>query len=160
MKHRRASQHGTGQRGVSMIEVLVSVVVLAIGLLGLAALQATALKNNLAALQRTQASMLGYFMLDAMRADSAEAVNGGYNIGNPAVANNRLCVSPGVAGSLAEWHQQRFFFGMDSAFGATGANCIATACDSDGNCTIRVFWDDSRISGGGAASDFVLRSRL
>jgi len=57
-----------------MIEVLVAVLVLAIGLLGVAALQTNALKNNQSAFQRSQASMLAYYMMDAMRAREADRV--------------------------------------------------------------------------------------
>jgi type IV pilus assembly protein PilV len=53
--------------GFSMIEVLVSLFILAVGLLGLATLQMTNLKNNHSAQQRTTASVLAYSLLDRIR---------------------------------------------------------------------------------------------
>ena len=47
-----------GQRGVGLIEVLISLVVIAIGLLGLAALQGKAQKAELESYQRSQALIL------------------------------------------------------------------------------------------------------
>jgi len=47
-----------GQKGFSLIEVLVAVTILAIGLLGLAGLQVTAIRGNSVAIHRSQASAL------------------------------------------------------------------------------------------------------
>ncbi|MFA5684613.1 MAG: type IV pilus modification protein PilV [Lysobacteraceae bacterium] len=55
------------QRGFSMIEVMVAVLVLSIGLLGMAALQAATLRNNQSANYRTQASNLAYELIDTAR---------------------------------------------------------------------------------------------
>lgn len=61
------------QSGFTLIEALIAVVILAIGLLGIAGLQATNLKNNLSAYNRSQATMLAYDMADRIRANSTEA---------------------------------------------------------------------------------------
>lgn len=55
--------------GFSLIEVLVALFVLSIGLLGLAALQATGLRFNHQSYQRTQATMLSYDIIDRIRAN-------------------------------------------------------------------------------------------
>ena len=52
-----------------MIEVLVAMVILAVGLLGLAALQASSLKNNQTAYYRGLATQLSYDIADRMRAN-------------------------------------------------------------------------------------------
>jgi type IV pilus assembly protein PilV len=49
--------------------VLITIVILAIGLLGLAAMQAEGLNNNKSAYQRSQAAMLAYDMADRMRSN-------------------------------------------------------------------------------------------
>ena len=59
-RHRRES-------GFSIVEVLVALLVLAIGLLGLAALQAQGLRFNHDAYVRTQATNLAYDIVDRMR---------------------------------------------------------------------------------------------
>lgn len=58
---------GRRSRGFSMIELLVAVVLLSIGLLGMAALQASTLRNNQSANYRTQASNLAYELVETAR---------------------------------------------------------------------------------------------
>jgi type IV pilus assembly protein PilV len=55
--------------GFSLIEVLIAMVILAVGLLGLAALQASSLKNNQTAYYRSQATQMVYDIADRMRAN-------------------------------------------------------------------------------------------
>lgn len=57
------------QRGTSLLEVLVSVVILSLGLLGYAGLQSVTVKNSHNAYLRTQATSLAYNVLDRMRAN-------------------------------------------------------------------------------------------
>jgi type IV pilus assembly protein PilV len=66
------------QRGLTLIEVLIAVVVLAIGLLGIAGLQSAALANNLISYQYTQASTIAQAMLERMRANRDGVLAGGY----------------------------------------------------------------------------------
>ena len=61
------------QAGFTLIEVLISMLVLALGLLGLAAMQATTLKNNQSAYFRSQATQFAYDIADRMRANKLEA---------------------------------------------------------------------------------------
>ena len=79
---RRNSFYGSpaSMRGVGLVEVLVAVLVLAIGLLGIAALQATTLRNSQSSIERTQAVVQTYTILDAMRANLNVARGGGYNM--------------------------------------------------------------------------------
>lgn len=61
----KTKRHG----GFSLLEVLIALLVLSIGLLGLAALQTTGLKFNQQSYQRTQATLLSYEILDRIRAN-------------------------------------------------------------------------------------------
>jgi len=72
------------QRGLSLLEVLVSIVVLAIGLLGLAGLQMTALKSGHSAYLRSQATILAYDFADRMRTNRAQVLSGTYDSANNA----------------------------------------------------------------------------
>ncbi len=67
------------QHGFSLLEVLISLAVLSIGLLGLAALQTVGLRINHDSYQRTQATMMAYDIADRMRANSKGLVDGKYN---------------------------------------------------------------------------------
>jgi type IV pilus modification protein PilV len=68
------------QGGFTLIEVLVAMVVLSIGLLGLAGLQVKTLSFNRDAYLLSQVTNLQYDMLDRMRANRGAAGNGEYNI--------------------------------------------------------------------------------
>lgn len=61
--------------GFSLVEVLVALLVLSIGLLGLAALQVTGMKFNHQSYQRTQATMLTYEIADRMRSNPQALAN-------------------------------------------------------------------------------------
>jgi len=60
--------------GFTLVEVLVALVVLSGGLLGLAAMQATSLKNNQIAYNRGQATQMAYDIADRMRANMADVM--------------------------------------------------------------------------------------
>ncbi len=62
------------QSGFSLLEVLIAVVILSVGLLGLAGMQVTSLKYVTSSLHRTQATSLAYDILDRIRANP----NGSY----------------------------------------------------------------------------------
>lgn len=66
-------------RGLTLVEILVALLVLSIGLLGLAALQTTSLRFNTSAYYRTQATALAYDLSDRMRANRQAALDGLYN---------------------------------------------------------------------------------
>lgn len=57
-------------RGFSMIEVMIAVLVLSLGLLGMAALQSVSLRYNQSANYRTQATNLAYEFIDTARSYS------------------------------------------------------------------------------------------
>lgn len=57
-------------RGFTLIEVLISMVILAIGLLGLAAMQAISLRDNLDSYNYQQATLLAYEMQDRIKGNS------------------------------------------------------------------------------------------
>lgn len=59
--------------GFTLIEVLVAVVILAVGLLGLAGMQAKELGSNQSAYNRSQATQLAYDIADRMRANPSVA---------------------------------------------------------------------------------------
>jgi len=138
------------QRGVGLVEVLVAVVVLAFGLLGIAAMQLTSLRNSQSALERSQAVAQTYAILDAMRANRSIAMIGGYNI-------NKTCTLPDpgnlVANDLRHWMQT-----MQDPMVLGPTACGQIACGT-ASCKITVYWDNSRVKGG-SASDTVVTSTL
>lgn len=67
------------QSGFTLLEVLVAVVVLSLGLLGLAGLQVATLRNNQIAYYRGIAVQQAYDMADRIRANQIGARNGAYD---------------------------------------------------------------------------------
>lgn len=64
-----------GQRGISLLEVLVSVVIIAFGLLGVGAMHLNGMKNNHSAMLRSQATVMAYDILDRMRVNRVAIAN-------------------------------------------------------------------------------------
>lgn len=67
VSRRIAIAHAARQRGVSLIEVLVTVLVLSIGILGISGLGAFGKRATFEAVQRSTASELAYALLEEMR---------------------------------------------------------------------------------------------
>jgi type IV pilus assembly protein PilV len=65
------------QDGATLLEVLVSIVIVALGLLGYAGLQAVSIKSSNTAYYRSQATMLAYDVIDRMRVTDMALLDGG-----------------------------------------------------------------------------------
>jgi len=126
------------QQGAGLIEVLVAVLVMGIGLLGVAAMQATALRNNQSALERTQATIQTYSILDAMRANRQRALAGDYNM-------VRTCTVPATGGTLALKDIHAWFTDMQNAH-SMGNTACASIVQNGNQFVVTVDWDDSRAS--------------
>jgi type IV pilus assembly protein PilV len=61
------------EQGFSLIEILVSVLILSTGLLGLVGLQAKGLRDNISAYHSQQATQFAYNIIDRMRSNRLEA---------------------------------------------------------------------------------------
>lgn len=129
------------QRGATLVEVLIAVLILAVGLLGVAALQASALRNSGSALERSQAVIQTYSILDAMRANRGVARAGGYNV---ALATAPAGADPLAMSDLVAWRAALLATLGGTADGAV--NCVAAVC------TITVQWNDSRGTNANAAA--------
>jgi len=102
------SLHQPGTSGFSLIEVLVSIVILMIGLLGLAGLQSRAFTAQLESYQRSQALILAQDMASRIEANRKNAA--AYITANPAAGGVGVdAVVPCPGGTVAEqdlcdWH--------------------------------------------------------
>lgn len=70
---------GTRSLGFSLLEVMIALLVLSIGLLGIAGLQVFSLKYNHQSYERTQAVTLIYDIADRMRANPQGVLAGAYD---------------------------------------------------------------------------------
>lgn len=71
----RSLQAARHSAGMTLIEVLVTLVIISVGLLGVAALQLSTVRNNYDAYVRSQAAVLASDMFDRMRANRAAALD-------------------------------------------------------------------------------------
>jgi len=69
------------QTGFTLIEILVSLIILSIGLLGLSSLQLTALQRNTSSYNRSLATSLAYDIADRMRANKVATDGDAYVTG-------------------------------------------------------------------------------
>lgn len=130
--------------GFTLIEVLIAMVILAFGLLGLAGLQATSLRNNQSAYNRSQATQLAYDIADRMRANSTAQANYLSSFMAPASATvqndcktvSTTCTNADMAANdLFEWNT------MLTATLPAGVGTITLAGSVY---TVTVNWDDNR----------------
>src|ERR1700751_2065618 len=73
------SAGGVVERGFTLLEVLIAMLVMSIGLLGIGKLMMLSARANDSAYMRTQATALAYTILDAMRSNRQSALVRGYD---------------------------------------------------------------------------------
>ncbi|MDT3718949.1 type IV pilus modification protein PilV [Pseudomonas oryzihabitans] len=124
------------QTGATLIEVLVAMVILAIGLLGLAGLQTVSVQSNHGAYYRSQATILANDMAERMRANRAAALAGNYTISSfPDSSSSNALSSDSVQRDRAQW------LNTLATTLPQGTGTIVT----DGNIvTISIRWEDAR----------------
>ena len=149
------------QRGATLIEVLVSVVVSSVGLLGLAGLMATTAKINQGAYQRTQIGLAVQALVEAMHVNPAAVAQGRYDStpGNNAAATVDCRKHACSAAARADDDRARF----DRALAAALPDAQARLkCDPstgpvvanvyDGVCRIEIDWSERTLARGGEPS--------
>jgi type IV pilus assembly protein PilV len=128
--------------GFTLIEVLVAMLIIAIGVLGIAALQFKGLQYNQDAYFRTQVNFLAYDIADRMRLNKANAAAYASNLTSYNVPGTRPtgCTQTGtgavgVTNDLACWKQQ-IYDAMPPGSLADINN------DGAGQYTIKLSWTD------------------
>jgi type IV pilus assembly protein PilV len=132
--HRPLNTPLARSRGITLIEVLVTMLVMSIGLLGLAGLQALMLYQNHSAYQRSQATILTYDIIDRMRTNRNAALNGDYDLKLAADAPTGTSIP---ASELRAWRT--------ALTDAIPSAASSVDVDNDGKVTITVRWIDERL---------------
>ncbi|GAC1308531.1 MAG: type IVa pilus pseudopilin TppB [Steroidobacteraceae bacterium] len=157
-RHAPRSAAKTG--GFTLVEVLVSLVILSIGLLGIAKLMLFSSRSNDSAYLRSQATALAYEILDNMRANRQEAIAGTYQTAQGAGASTAAplgftcygvaqCSTTNLA--LFDVYQWKLRLNTNSNPGGPpigalplGQGSVATATvGAQTTVVIQVFWDDT-----------------
>ncbi|WP_404368374.1 type IV pilus modification protein PilV [Marinobacter sp.] len=144
-------------RGFTLIEILVTMVILAVGLLGLAGLVMDGMRNNQGAYLRTQASILAYDMADRMRANHSRATGGGDYAGFstvgastaiPACTTDAAGCTPAeqAIADKAQWTSQLQGVGAGMAVLPGGVGEIAYDAGSN-TFTVSVSWQEIEREG-------------
>lgn len=140
------------QKGFTLIEILVAVVILSIGLLGVASLQVQGLRNNQSAYLRSQASLLAYDMADRMRTNSGQAILGAYDdfdsLGT--VPSDPNCISSALGCNDANLADNDLFEWAQRLNGTAESNILLPDAQGkiirgDGNqFTIEIIWNETQ----------------
>jgi type IV pilus assembly protein PilV len=152
--------HKQTQVGMTLIEVLVSVLILAIGLLGAAAIQLNALKYTDSSTKTSQASFIAYGMMDRIRAnvDGNAVANGTTDIlATYALAS--LSSAPSANLNVAR-DQDLYDFSTNVTAFAGSAGAASKIVISKPVVTITLYWDDTRAAGTSTTQSFTLTSRV
>lgn len=140
------------QSGFTLLEVLIAILVLSIGLLGLAGLMASSIRNNHSAYQRTQATWLAYDMIDRMRVNRASAIGAtvDYNIAIGTATSG----SSGLAGTDVTGWKTTVANALPAGDGSVTVNTASRAV------IVIVQWNDSRGAGGNNAQQLRVDTQL
>lgn len=149
------TSHTLGQRGFTLLEILVAMVVLSIGLLGLAGLQAVSLRNNQIAYYRSIASQQAYDMADRMRANLVGIRAGQYDTLAASIPSDPNCFTSGCGQNNSLMTQTDHFQwntlnsrllpnGVGSVRCAVGptANCVTNNANASRVFDITVSWTE------------------
>ncbi|MBF0190704.1 MAG: type IV pilus modification protein PilV [Magnetococcales bacterium] len=149
--------------GFTLLEVLITLVIVAVGLLGLAKLQLNAIRFTQSAQLRTQALLLGHDILERMRTNRTMALNGAYTIGfealhpDPSDCQATPCTPAQMAAhDLTRWKQ-------DLASLLPDGDGEISRIDSGGQESlfhIAIRWDDDRRHTVVSFKTFSLESEL
>lgn len=135
------------EAGFTLIEVLVALVVLSIGLLGLAGMQFRGLRSNTDAYYRTQATLLAYEMADRMRANLPGVQNGNYGNITTTKPADPNCIATGCsAAQMAQYDAFSWLTRLQSALPSGRGTVVA---GGNGVFAITVMWDEARAGASG-----------
>ena len=143
---------GLRQKGMTLIEVLVTLLVLAFGLIGLAGMLMLSNKANNSSYVKQQAVECVYGMFDQIRANYQSAIKGNYDVSN--IGTNRMPTAPSPScdtavctpAQLAAYDTWYWLtYNVAQLPNGTGSITSAPSTNGAGNTiiTITVQWDDS-----------------
>ncbi|MGE4070094.1 MAG: type IV pilus modification protein PilV [Lysobacterales bacterium] len=148
------------QRGFTLIEVLIALLIFSLGMMGMAALMIVSVKTNQSAFLRTQASFLAQSMADRMRGNMGQilAYNGTYDAasaGSDPCASGAVCTPANLVNrDRALWSQQLITsLPNPTAVVACDGFTLGTidqlgSAPFNGLCTLTIQWDEATLARG------------
>jgi len=146
-----SSGPGMQMSGFGMIEVLVSLLVLAVGLLGLASLQTTGLAQTSEVRNRSQAILLADDMFERIRSNRENMASYAVAEGNPPACNSSFAINNTVVATndVNEWKNSLACL-LPGGNGSVQVN--------SGTVTVQIVWDGK--TGGSNDGSLTLEARL
>ncbi|MDX1692195.1 MAG: type IV pilus modification protein PilV [Ketobacteraceae bacterium] len=139
------------QNGFTLVEVLVALIVMAIGVMGLITLQLNTIQANKSASHRSQAVWAANDILDRMRANRTAALNSDYDI---ALATDAPTDTSTVANAdLADWLTR-----LPNTLPEGDGSVVTDAATS--TVTVTIQWNEGRMRDGNNAMQFVLETQI
>lgn len=164
MKRNHTQASAGRQRGMSLIETLIAVVVFSVGSIGVASMMITSMRNNDATLQRTNSTMLAVEIYEQMLANLPAAEAGSYNLAMDASLPTTTldCAAAGSTCSpaqIAEWDLALWSARLTQILaGADAAISVNTATDPL-TIQIQVRYDELLETAGTTTESFTFRAR-
>ena len=128
--------------GFTLLEVLIALLVLSIGLLGLAMLQTRALSCNVSSTYRAQATNLSPFIIDSMRVNQVAALAGQYNSTIPSPLTSCVSTVSSISGTIAA--QDLLVWRNLMACTLPSGTGSITQITNTNTFTILIRWEDNR----------------
>lgn len=167
----------TSQRGFSLIEVLVAVLVVSIGLVGLAGMQLVGLKGNQQSFSKNQAAHHTQSLLERMRGNPAAVINGDYTVdtavtplncsaGQP--INCTAAASSCSSAQIADYDIYQSFCGNQNSSsggirGDLSGSQLKISCNGacgTGDISIDISWNEQLLGKESAGGDTVSRELI
>ena len=146
------------ERGFSLIEAMLSSAILAVGLLGLAAMTTLSFTRNSDGSEVTVATNLAAELVERMQFNRRNLVNGynGMNLtsANPALCTQNALAQPVARGDCLQWQARLFASGLVGAGATVTAAAVGPVTLNQSNIGVTVTWTGSSrntIAGGSAA---------
>ncbi|HFB66202.1 MAG TPA: type IV pilus modification protein PilV [Aeromonadales bacterium] len=134
------------KKGFSLLEVLISMVIIAVGLLGIAGLQIAGINNNHSAYVRSQATVLANDIIDRMRANRISAENGNYDL--------TIAESKPSGTSLEDIDRKQWLDNIANILPEGDASIATSSGGGNTIITITIQWNDSRGANGSTTQQF------
>lgn len=144
------------QRGITMIEVLIALLIFAIGLLGVAGMQSLALKSTNNSNIRTLVNIHAYEIAERMRANMPGVESGSYN-SISSITGAAQC-SPGCTPQqLAALDGDQWLANLQAEVPSVTSASVAYA---DGVATINIDWTERGYADDTEEQSYTLRARI
>jgi type IV pilus assembly protein PilV len=165
----------SSQRGFTLLEILIAVLILAIGLLGVAGLQILSLKNSTNSVWRAEATQLAYDILDRVRAnyeESSTCSNPSYEVSYGDTVSASDCQLSSANCNQSQMRDYDLSEWLDAVANLPGGEGEITMVDDDTGAlcrtwyTIKIRWQEkeSQRSDGvgnvGTPTEFIFKTQV